>query len=257
MRILFLGNNLTGLRILEFLRSRDEEVCAAVIHPPDRCRFGNEIIRASGLPPERIFDGSQLGTEQAIRSIRELKPDIGISAFFGYILRPELIAIMEYGCINIHPAYLPFNRGAHPNVWCILDGTPAGVTIHYIDSGVDTGDIITQRKVEVDPVDTGGSLYAKLERECLRLFEESWPIIRSGGPPRIPQRPGEGAFHRLSDLQKTDEIDPDKTYKGSELINLIRARTFPPYRGVYFRHNGRKIYLRLSLLQEDEEASDE
>jgi len=250
MRIFFLGNNLTGLRILEYLRGQGEEICAMAVHPPGRSKFGDEITRASGLPPGRIFDGSQLRTEQAINSIRELKPDIAVSAFFGYVLRPDLISTMRYGCINIHPAYLPFNRGAHPNVWCMLDGTPAGVTIHYIDEGIDSGDIIAQRKVEVDPADTGGSLYAKLERECLRLFEESWPAIRKGEAPRLPQRPGEGTFHRLSDLRKTDEIDPEKTYKGSDLINLIRARTYPPYAGAYFRRGGKKIYLRLILEEE-------
>jgi methionyl-tRNA formyltransferase len=186
-----------------------------------------------------------------VEAIAELKPDIGISVFFGYLLSEGSLRVMLKGCLNLHPALLPYNRGAHPNVWSIVEGTPAGATMHYVDRGVDTGDIVSQKQVSVDPVDTGESLYRKLERACLDLFEEVWPLVRAGRAPRTPQSNQEGSHHRTRDLARIDEIDLDRSYNARELIDIIRARTFPPYPGACFRVEGRKVHLRLQLAYEN------
>src|SRR5207248_7068189 len=135
------------------------------------------------------------------------------------------------------------------NVWSIVDGTPAGVTLHYIDEHVDTGDIIAQREVLVDAADTGGTLYNKLERAAEALFCETWPLVRSGKAPRIPQGSG-GTYHRVRDVEAIDEIDLDRPYKAGDLINILRARSFPPHRGAYFRDGNRKVYIEVSLISE-------
>lgn len=252
MRIVLLANNWVGWKIAEYLRAEGEDIAALVLHPLGRRKFGEHIIRAAGVRAESIFDGSLLHRPDTLAAIQQLVPDIGISVMFGYILRPHFLDLFSRGVINLHPGLLPYNRGAYPNVWSIIEGTPAGVTIHYVDAGVDTGDIIAQRSVEVEPVDTGETLYHKLERASLELFMESWPLIRSGNAPRVPQREEEGTFHRRKDVESIDEIVMDRPYKAKELINIIRARTFPPYPGAYFVHQGRKVYLRLQLLYEEE-----
>lgn len=251
MRILFLGNNWVGWQIIRWLKEQGEEIVGLVMHPAGKRKYGKQIIDTAGVPPANIFDGSQLHNPETIEAVKALQPDLGISALFGYILRREFLDLMPSGCVNIHPALLPYNRGAYPDVWSIVEGTPAGVTMHYIDEGVDTGDVIAQRQVEVEPVDTGERLYRKLERCALELFRETWPLIRSGQVPRILQNKSEGTYHRVRDVEQIDEIDLDRTYTGRELINIIRARTFPPYPGAYFRHNGRKVYVRLQLLYEE------
>jgi methionyl-tRNA formyltransferase len=119
-----------------------------------------------------------------------------------------------------------------------------------MDAGVDTGDVVAQREVPVTPLDTGETLYRKLERACVELFSETWPLVRAGRVVRVPQRPGVGTSHRCRDVEAIDEIELDRPYTARELIDRIRARTFPPYRGVYFRHGDRRIYLRLQLLEE-------
>ena len=126
------------------------------------------------------------------------------------------------------------------------------MTLHYIDAGVDTGDLIAQQEIPIEPVDTGATLYHKLERACVALFKETWPLIRSSQALRVPQRSGEGTFHLTQDIEQIDHIDLNRTYTGRELIDIIRARTFPPYRGAYFVHEGCKVYLRLQLLYEDQ-----
>lgn len=252
MRILFLGNNWVAWKIAELLQGVGEEVVGLVLHPPARRRYGTEIINSVGVDGSRIFDGSQLHRPDVLEAIKGLKPEIGISALFGYILRKNFLELMPAGCVNIHPAWLPYNRGAYPNVWSIVEKTPAGVTLHYIDEGVDTGDIIAQKQVAVDVVDTGGTLYRKLELAAVDLFQETWPLIVSGRAPRISQHKTGGTFHFVRDVEDIERIDLDRTYTARELIDILRARTFPPYTGSYFYHEGQKIYLRLQLFYEEE-----
>jgi len=259
MRILLLGNNWVGWQVAQWLKKQNEQIVGLVIHPPQKRKYGEEIIRSAQLSPEYIFDGSQLRQPEVLEAIKVLQPDVGLSVFFGYILRPDFLDLFPAGVVNLHPAYLPYNRGAYPNIWSIVEGTPAGVTLHYIDAGVDTGDIVARRQVPIEPVDTGATLYRKLERMCVDLFKETWPLIRSGRVPRIPQDRQEGTYNRTRDVERIDHIDLDHTYTARELIDVIRARTFPSYPGAYFIHQGRKVYLRLQLLYEEQlnEVDDE
>jgi len=250
MRILLFANNWVGWQIGAWLRSQGEQIVGLVLHPPAERKYGGEILEAVGVDECDIYNGSLLRTAETTKRIRSLAPEIGVSAFFGYILRREILETLPSGCINIHPAYLPFNRGAFPNVWSIVDNTPAGVTVHYIDEGVDTGDIIAQCQVRVEPTDTGESLYRKLERSCVELFKETWFSIHHGAAPRRPQPPG-GSFHRRRDVSEIDEIDLDRTYIARDLINILRARTFPPYKSAYFKSGNSKVFVQIQLHYED------
>jgi len=247
MRILFLGNNWVGWQILQWLKKRGEEIAGLVIHPPERRKFGEEIIRTAQVRPECIFDGSKLNRPEILDEIKMLNCDIGVSVLFGYILRSEFLELLPAGVVNLHPALLPYNRGAYPNVWSIIDGTPAGVTLHYIDSGVDTGDIIAQRNVDIEPIDTGETLYRKLEKACVDLFKDTWQLICNGQAPRIKQHTEAGTYHKVQDVERIDKIELGRLYTAKELIDIIRARTFPPYLGAYFEYEGKRIYLRLQL----------
>jgi methionyl-tRNA formyltransferase len=260
MRIVFFGNNRVGLETLRYLSERGDEIVGLVVHAPDRSRYRDEIMSVAGLPADQVWEAGALREPGIAEAIDGLNAEIGVSAFFGHILRSDILDLFPAGMINLHPAYLPYNRGAFTNVWSIVDGTPAGATLHYIDTGVDTGDVIARSRVTVSPTDTGGSLYDKLENACIELFKGTWPQVASGNVPRIaqsgPSFEGEGTSHRMKDVDAIDEIDLDASYKARDLINILRARTFPPYSGAYFTENDIRIYLRLQLLTEDELAGD-
>lgn len=247
MRIVFLGNNQLAWWVSRWLQERNENIVAMVLHPPERRRFGEELL--STLPPEgcQVFGARDLNDQATLDAIRSLDPDIGISILFGYLMRPELLDLFPNGCVNLHPSFLPYNRGAYPNVWSIIDGTPAGVTLHYVDEGVDTGDIVAQSRVEVTSIDTGRSLFGKLESAAFELFRSTWPLLRDGRAPRVPQDLDAGTQHRVADVDLIDEIDLDRSYTARDLINLLRARTFPPYTGAYFRVGSEKVYPRIEL----------
>jgi len=253
IRILYMGNNFVALEVLKWLKQRNENIVGLVVHPPEKRKYGEEIIRASGLPSEFIFSGTEINQTQFLDRMRELKPDIILSVLFDYVLREGLIRIPSMGCINLHPAYLPYGRGQYPNVWSIVEQTPAGATLHYIeDEGIDTGDIIAQKEAVVDFKDTGESLYRKLEKACIELFKDNWEAIKSGTNKRIAQ-PAGGTYHTTKDVRKIDEIRLDHKYKARHLLNILRARTFPPYESSYvILEDGRKIYIRVSLEEAQE-----
>ncbi len=251
MKILFLGNNYLGWQVLKWLKETGREIVGLVIHPEEKRKFTDEIVKTAALPQERVFEAPALQEPETLERIKSLNADVALSVMFGYILKKEFVAFFPRGCFNLHPSYLPYNRGTYPNVWSIVDGTPAGVTLHVVDKGVDTGPIIAQKEVKIDPVDTGESLYHKLEQAGILLFKEAWPRVEKGEYTPIPQDTTAGVFHKKSDVEKIDRIDLDKVYKARDLINFLRARTFPPYKGAYFEVDGQKIYMALKLYSED------
>ena len=127
--------------------------------------------------------------------------DFLVSYGYRHILRPDVLARFDERAVNLHISYLPWNRGADPNLWSFLDDTPKGVTIHYLDAGVDTGDVIVQRHVEPSPDDTLATSYSRLTEAIEALFREWWPRIRDGRCPRTPQG-GPGTAHRAADKQR-------------------------------------------------------
>ena len=254
MRIVLFANNWGGWQVARFLRDRGEEIVGLVVQPEVDQRFAAEICEAAEVPPHRIWRASELGDDRFLNAMRREKPQIGVSAWFGYVLKLELAQLFSHGCINLHAAYLPWNRGWHSNVWPILDGSPAGVTIHYIDEGVDTGDVIAQARVAVAEVDTGGSLHRKLTLALVSLFGETWPAIVEGTNGRARQDNATATLHRRRDLSPLDEIDRAKPYRARDLLNLLRARTYPPYPAAFYMEDGEPRYVRLALSQEGAEA---
>jgi methionyl-tRNA formyltransferase len=250
VRVACFANNRVGWEVVRYLAGRGELV-ALVVHPESARRFGDEILAAAALPPHQVFAAPDLERPEARDRLFALDPELGVSAFYGYILRPAVFERFARGVVNIHPALLPWNRGTYPNVWSIVDATPAGATLHYIDAGVDTGDIVAQQRVEVRPDDTGQSLYARLERACIELFARAWPDLCADKLARVPQ-PAGGSHHYKRDTARIDEIDLDRQMRAGDLIDILRARTFPPYRGAYFVSEGKRIYLRLELEREPE-----
>ncbi|MEM9343722.1 MAG: formyltransferase family protein [Pseudomonadota bacterium] len=121
---------------------------------------------------------------------------------FGYrhILKPAALRTLKAPIVNLHISYLPYNRGAHPNFWSWMEGTPSGVSIHEIDAGIDTGPIVDQKKVLMEPEGlTFRDTYRLLFKEMEALFVASADEIL-GGTYQTTQQSENGTFHRASDL---------------------------------------------------------
>lgn len=249
MTYVYLANGRVGRDILRWLVQRGDPPIGVVVHPGARDSEWEDILAAANLRSEDLLDGSALRTGGGVAWVRERQPEWLISVSFGYVLSPEVLDIARHGAVNLHPALLPHNRGAYPNVWSIVDGTPAGVTLHFMDSDIDTGDIIAQREVAVLPTDTGEILYRRLEDASIELFREAWPSLEANQVRRMPQ-PRNGSAHRVSDVDRIDRIDPDQAMRAGTLVDILRARTFPPYKGAYLDLPDRRVYMTLHLTEE-------
>jgi methionyl-tRNA formyltransferase len=134
-------------------------------------------------------------------------PDFIVSYGYRYIIKKDVLIRYTGRAINLHISYLSWNRGADPNFWSFVDDTPKGVTIHYLDEGVDTGDIIVQKQVvfsESDRLSLRTS-YDKLQEEIQALFIDNWASIRTGKCNRKRQG-GKATFHKLKDKEKLSHL---------------------------------------------------
>ena len=150
--------------------------------------------------------------------------DIYFLVSFGYrhIIRKEILDLLPNRAINLHISYLPWNRGADPNLWSFIEGTPKGVTIHYIDEGIDTGDILVQRKVELDEGnDTLATSYEKLQLAIQKLFIENWNDIVNGCCSRSPQV-GPATQHKLKDKKLVEKYLTDGWETPVSRISMIQ-----------------------------------
>ncbi|OGK42478.1 hypothetical protein A2954_01385 [Candidatus Roizmanbacteria bacterium RIFCSPLOWO2_01_FULL_37_12] len=245
MRIFLLANNWVGLEIARYLKSKRENIIALGVHEIEKQKYTKEIINT--VKTENIFSAGQFKLKKTLTKIKNLDPDIIIAAFWGYILKPELINLTKIGCINFHPGFLPYNRGMNPNVWPFIESTPAGVSLHFIDKGIDTGDIIAQKKIEIEPVDTAGSLEKKTWNSLLILFKKTWPKIKNNSVRRIAQSNSYATYHLAKQVDELDFIDFNKKYLAKDLIQKLKARSYPNHSFAYYLDQGKKIYINIKL----------
>jgi methionyl-tRNA formyltransferase len=157
-----------------------------------------------------------------------LKTDFIISHNYRYIIPFEITHRMEERIINLHISMLPWNRGADPNFWSWAERTPKGVTIHRIDEGIDTGEILAQKEIEFKEKDLWGetflSTYVKLQDEMEKLFLTKWDEIKNG---RIKEQRqvGLGSFHFSSEKLKYKDCMPNGWLTTIEdfLVNINNA----------------------------------
>lgn len=246
MRVLLLGNGPVAAHVAATIVQSGDTIVGFVAHPPERAVCRDEIIRSGRIDPQTVMLATDIFSPVGVGRIERLNAEIAVAVYFGYILPANVLCLFKGGAINLHVGLLPHNRGAYPNVWSIVERTPAGVTLHYMDEGIDTGDIIDQQHVEVEPVDTGETLYWKLQRAAEDLFARTWALLRTGQAGRTPQQ-GTGTSHKRRDVESIDRIDLERLYSGRELLDILRARTFRPHPGAYFEVGGRKVWVRVEL----------
>ena len=133
--------------------------------------------------------------------INQKKYNFIISYGYRYKISKKIIDKFHKSVINLHISYLPYNRGADPNIWSFLENTPKGVTIHLVDEYIDKGDIIFQKKIKFNNNETLKSTYNILCNEIEKLFIEKWTILKSKQFKTIKQKKV-GTFHYKKDLAK-------------------------------------------------------
>ena len=225
-------------------------LCGVVLHPPERRRDGHRLLQAipAQVPVHTYRDESSLN-----RWLRDCQPSHGISVLFGYIFHRETLGIFANKLANLHLSYLPWGRGAHPNAWALAEGHPCGITLHLVDHGVDTGDILAQAEIDVHGHFTAKDLYLALIREAeLRLPQWLNDFINDTLTATPQPSPAPCPTRRVRDLYSTLCIKADKHYRGKELIDLLRATSFSPHPGAIYDDGTQRLRVRITLESEED-----
>lgn len=168
--VLFLTNNNNSLKLYDWIKERDSVVLC-------REKLTLEMVKAWNV-------------------------DLIVSYNYQHMIGEDILDYMDGKVVNLHVSYLPWNRGANPNVWSFLEDTPKGVTIHQVSAGLDKGKIMYQKECCFDiEQETFASSYDKLHEEIMDLFKEHWEEIREWNCP-LQEQEGVGNYHRMKDFEE-------------------------------------------------------
>ncbi len=245
MKIVFMGTPDYAVNALEAIVQAGYEV-ACVLTQPDKPKGRGKEMQ---FPPVKqcalkygipVFQPVKVKESGSVEKLRSFEADLFVVAAFGQILSKEILTMPKYGCINIHASLLPKYRGAAPIQWAVINGEKeSGITIMQMDEGVDTGDILLQRKVLLDAKETGESLYDKLSETGAELIIEALRKIEEGTLQPVKQ--DEALSTHVGKITKAlGKIDWNKS--AVELERLIRGLHSWPSAYTSFHGKNLKIW---------------
>ncbi len=228
-----------GLRVLLRRGVRVAAVFTYADKPGENCWFDSveALARGNGLP---VFVDQDLRHPYWAGYARRLEPDVLFSFYYRDLLPAPLLEAPRHGAVNLHGSLLPKYRGRAPVNWQLVNGeTVSGVTYHYMEAKADAGDIIAQKRVDVDIEDTAVTLFKKLERAAEEALEENLDAMLAGTAPRVPQDSAQATVFG-GRRPEDGRIRPEMT--AAQAYNLVRAVT-DPYPGAFVEQDGKKIIL--------------
>jgi methionyl-tRNA formyltransferase len=247
MKFVYFADRQISVNILKYLLNKGHFPEMLVVSSAKSQSHRNELIDISGLTSDLVLDSECLKLPESYHKLSNLNADYFIGIHFPFIIPERILSIPRIGFINLHPAFLPYNKGWHTPSWAILDGSPYGATLHFMSRELDGGDIIRQKLLHILPEDTAHSLYQRVLLLEEELFYESLDDLLSLDPQRIRQiEPG--TSHVRKDLASKQELDLNLKQEIGETLNTLRALTTNDLNeSAYFTWNGEKIHVRVSL----------
>lgn len=237
---IFFADGIVGLECIKYIiENNPDDIHSIVVTDEDSVVYKKLL--------ENLFNQSKIIFNRDF--VKNSFEDIGyiFLLWWPYIIEKEIITIPKFGVINTHPSLLPYNRGKHYNFWNLVEDVPFGVSLHFVDEKIDSGDIVFQSKILKSWEDTGKSLYYKAQEEMINLFKKKYNKIIENRYIKLKQNLDEGSFHYSKELENASQIFLDKEYKARDLFNLLRARTFPPYNSCYFFDEGKKYEIQIQI----------
>ena len=242
MRIVFIGTGEVGVPTLQGLLKSEHDVVGVVTQPDKPVGRSQQIepppikripitTNIAILQPPRIKD------PHAIEEIRAITPDVIVVMAYGQILPRAVLEIPKIACLNLHASLLPRWRGAAPIQAAIAAGDQeTGITVMYMDEGLDTGDILLERKLDILPTDTGASLHERLAQVAPEALFESLRLLTAKSAPRIPQDNAQATY---APKLKRDDGRIDWSEPAEVIERKIRA--FNPWPGAFIKLGDRNL----------------
>ena len=239
IRAVFIGNVNFSAAILKKLIGIDVKIDLVITKKESSFNADfydlSTIAKKHKLPYKYVENINQ---PKVVDWLKKLNPDIIFCLGFSQIINQEIINIPSIGVIGYHPAELPKNRGRHPIIWSLVLGLDkTASTFFFMDEGADTGDILSQRPIEISQNDNAGTLYQKITEVALNQIEEVAFALESGTYKRIKQNNENANFWRKRGL-KDGKIDWRMSAKS--IHNLVRGLS-KPYIGAHFKLEDKKI----------------
>lgn len=201
----------------------------------------------------RLVSAAAIRDSSFIDSVRCNQLQLALSVNFMHRIGSQFLRAFPFGCINLHPSLLPYNRGTWPELWSIIEGTPGGVSLHYMDEGLDSGPVIDQTEVYVHSFDTGATLCTRIEDAGIALVRRNWAALCNGHASSFEQTfktPIRSDNERL----RLEQLDLLHVATLREHLNTLRALTLEPFiRGGWYidRDTGERIRVTVKFEIED------
>lgn len=257
MRIIFMGTPDLAAVVLQDLYDSGNEISLVVTQPDRQRGRGKKVsvspVKALALEHDiPVFQPERVRRPEAVERLRQENADLIVVAAFGQILPKEILEMPRLGCINVHASLLPAYRGAAPIQWAVLNGEKkSGVTIMRMDEGLDTGDILLQKEVELDPKETADSLYDKLAKLGGKLLVQALPGIEDGSLSGIHQDDEKSSYaHMLT--RQMGEINWSES--AQKIERLVRGLNSWPSAYTSLRGKQLKIW-EADVLAEESDAA--
>jgi methionyl-tRNA formyltransferase len=255
LKVLFLGYGEIGCLCLEQLIRSDIEVIGVVPRTSDLPDIHNlysvsKLARTSNLP---LFSHKQLSSVQFLEYLRSENLDYVISVQYDRILRPPLINTPQLDCLNLHFSLLPRLRGCYPTKWAIIEESTTGVTLHSIDEGIDTGDILDQVEVDITSMETDFSLYQKCVKAANSLFEKNIIFMKERDFPKRRTQINENSSCHPQKLPFEGFLDLHNNLDFCD--RFLRAFTFPPFPPAHCILKNKEVGLQAPVHKEKKSSS--
>ncbi len=232
-RVVFCGDRDVSALLLELMAAQGGKIVGLGLNSPPG-PAAERIKAAAGVDADMVFYGRSIGSTVAVRKLGAEAPDLGVCCGFAPILTPEVLAVPRWGWVNVHRSYLPYNRGLDPLQWAVVEGTPAGVTVHVMTDRVDAGDILGQAEMPVYPTDNMDRLESRADELAFEVFQAAWPALRDGHLEGKPQDEDFATHHSLADCNALRHLDRDASMKVGRLLDILRCYSGASYSGVHF-----------------------
>ncbi len=258
MKIVFMGTPDFAVPTLEALYKKGFYINAVVTQPDKPKGRGKKLMASAvklkaeehGIDILQPFDVKNL---EFINILKDINPDIISVIAFGQILPKEILNIPKHGCINVHASLLPKLRGAAPINWSIINGdSTTGVTTMFMDEGLDTGDIILQKEIEIGADETAGELFKRLAALGAEVLIETINLVEENKIERIKQNHDNASYAPMM-AKETGKIDWSLDAK--TIKNLIRG-TYP-WPGAYSFYNGNMFKIFIAEVLENNSFNEE
>jgi len=252
MKYAFAGDREISCHILNMIIEKGFKPSALLLTDGEASTHSKELLAISQLSDDFILEGKgDLNNAEKINFLKTLDLDYIVGIHYPYIISSEVLNIPKVGFLNLHPAYLPFNKGWNTPSWAIIDKTVYGATLHFMSERLDEGDIIHQKELIPLQYDTANTLYQKVLNLEKEVFMEALENIISLKPSRLRQTQM-GTAHKKKDLEVVRKFDLNENVNVKEFLDKLRAlSTNRSDELAYFNIDNKKIGVKVEFIDLD------